>query len=142
MCTDDIVKVLAFIAAIITSVVTYLSVMKTKKLERSLDAKKEAYDKFLESLSNYLFSGDGEVIKQFQASRFRLSLYSNDDTIREFLKALPAAANGKYNIDDPVSIMLYAIRKEINPKSTLTREEMACIDPSQFEMRISRGKKP
>lgn len=57
------------------------------------------------------------------------------------LKALPAEAKGKYNTNDPVSIILYAIRKEINPKSNITREEMACIDPSQYEMRIDRHKK-
>lgn len=138
---DTIIKVLAVIVTFITSIVTYLSVQKAKKLEKSLEAKKEAYDKFLESLSNYIFSSDGETIKQFQSSRFRLSLYSSDETIREFLKALPADAKGKYNINDPVSIILYAIRKEINPKSNICREEMACIDPSQFEMKISREKK-
>lgn len=142
MNTENIVQALALVVAIFTSVVTYLSVMKAKKLEKTLEAKKEAYDKFLESLSNYIFSSDGETIKQFQASRFRLSLYSSDETIREFLKALPSEAKGKYNINDPVSIILYAIRKEINPKSNITREEMACIDPSQYEMRISRQTKP
>ena len=55
---------------------------------------------------------------------------------------MPADAKGKYNVDDPVSIMLYAIRKEINPESKLTREEMMGIDPSQFEMSISRKKTP
>ena len=138
---DTIIKVLALPVTIVTSILTYLSVQKAKKLEKSLEAKKEAYDKFLESLSNYLFSSDGETISQFQASRFRLSLYSSDETIREFLKAIPAGAEGKYNINDPVSIILYAIRKEINPKSNITREEMAGIDPSQFEMRIDRHKK-
>ncbi|MEI7563628.1 MAG: hypothetical protein WCJ39_08605 [bacterium] len=110
-------------------------------LENSIRTKTETYDKYIESLSNYIFrnSGEDEVFKNYQIGRFKLCLYASDETVKAFLSVVPESV--KYDVEDGVSKILYAIRKEVNPGTKIKNNEMAGIDPAQWRMDLTTTNK-
>jgi len=136
--TKIIISLIGLYGIIFTALYTYNKQRKSIRLESQLKAKKEAYSAFLESLCNYMFENESDMMKAYQLCRMRLVLYADDDTIKAFLKSHPEGM--EYNIKDPISIILYSLRKDIEPSSRIKREEMAGIDPAQFEFKIMRKK--
>lgn len=104
-----------------------------------LQSKTQAYDKYLDSLFDYKYKDKDENYRRYQTGRSKLCLYASDETIRVFKRIALGSSikEDQYNTDDPMSKIVYAIRKEINPKTTLKIDDMIGVDPSQWTMELS-----
>jgi hypothetical protein len=105
--------------------------------------KTEIYEQFMESLSNYILRNTtDETYKKYQLGRLKLCFYANDETVRALYSLYKSSVKSDiYKISDPVSRMLYAMRKEVNPSTNIEPEEHAGIDPFQWTGEIFSHKR-